>query len=240
MAKRIRRRSGAHECCANRIPAQPRRIHSRPVDGWPTGSVRARSSVRRSSVFTLGSILCGRADSLAFLVDRAHRPGPRRRDDGAGRTPRCSLRTAPKSELVAAMAWLSMPALIGPVVGPPLGGFIVTYFSWPMDLRHQHPDRDPRHHVLVTVFHRRHSRACSGATRFDFAWLAVLRRRSRLRHVRPRNGRPRRWSPLPLTCGDDRHRSVVLAGLGYFWVHARRHPAPLLDLRPAAHSDVRW
>ena len=32
--------------------------------------------------------------------------------------------------MVAAMAWLTMPALIGPILGPPLGGFIVTYFSW--------------------------------------------------------------------------------------------------------------
>jgi MFS family permease len=40
------------------------------------------------------------------------------------------LRTVPKSELVAAMAWLSTPALLGPVLGPPLGGFIVTWFSW--------------------------------------------------------------------------------------------------------------
>jgi len=40
------------------------------------------------------------------------------------------LRTVPKSELVAAMAYLTIPALIGPLIGPPLGGFIVTYFSW--------------------------------------------------------------------------------------------------------------
>jgi MFS family permease len=32
--------------------------------------------------------------------------------------------------MVAAMSWLTMPALIGPIMGPPLGGFIVTYFSW--------------------------------------------------------------------------------------------------------------
>ncbi len=40
------------------------------------------------------------------------------------------LRSVAKSELVAAMAWLTMPALIGPVVGPPLGGFLVTYADW--------------------------------------------------------------------------------------------------------------
>ena len=39
------------------------------------------------------------------------------------------LRTAAKTELVAAMAWLTTPALPG-VVGPPVGGFIVTYLDW--------------------------------------------------------------------------------------------------------------
>jgi MFS family permease len=40
------------------------------------------------------------------------------------------LRTIPRSEFVAALAWLTIPALVGPVVGPPIGGFITTYFSW--------------------------------------------------------------------------------------------------------------
>ena len=34
------------------------------------------------------------------------------------------LRSVPKSELVDALAWLTIPALIGPLVGPPVGGFI--------------------------------------------------------------------------------------------------------------------
>ena len=40
------------------------------------------------------------------------------------------LRSVPKSEFVAALAYLTIPALVGPVVGPPLGGFITTYFDW--------------------------------------------------------------------------------------------------------------
>ena len=40
------------------------------------------------------------------------------------------VRATPKSELVAAMSWLTMPALVGPLVGPPIGGFITTYFTW--------------------------------------------------------------------------------------------------------------
>ena len=40
------------------------------------------------------------------------------------------LRSIAKSDLVSAMAYLTVPALIGPVAGPPLGGFITTYFQW--------------------------------------------------------------------------------------------------------------
>ena len=40
------------------------------------------------------------------------------------------LRSVPKSEMVNSLAYLTVPALIGPVVGPPLGGFITTYFHW--------------------------------------------------------------------------------------------------------------
>ncbi len=40
------------------------------------------------------------------------------------------LKTIAKSELVTAMSYLTVPAVLGPVVGPPVGGFIVTYYSW--------------------------------------------------------------------------------------------------------------
>jgi MFS family permease len=40
------------------------------------------------------------------------------------------LRAISKSEIVDAMAWLTIPALIGPTLGPPVGGFITTYFDW--------------------------------------------------------------------------------------------------------------
>ena len=40
------------------------------------------------------------------------------------------LRSVEKSDLVNALAYLTIPALIGPVAGPPLGGFITTYFHW--------------------------------------------------------------------------------------------------------------
>src|SRR3546814_16819145 len=40
------------------------------------------------------------------------------------------LRAIPKSELIAAMTWLTVPALFGPILGPPVGGLIVIYASW--------------------------------------------------------------------------------------------------------------
>jgi MFS family permease len=40
------------------------------------------------------------------------------------------LKTIEKSDLVQAMSYLTVPAILGPVVGPPVGGFIVTYYSW--------------------------------------------------------------------------------------------------------------
>ena len=40
------------------------------------------------------------------------------------------VRGTPRNELVAAMAWLTIPAMVGPILGPPLGGFLTTYLSW--------------------------------------------------------------------------------------------------------------
>jgi MFS family permease len=40
------------------------------------------------------------------------------------------VRTVSKEELVVAMIWVTVPALTGPMIGPPLGGFITTYISW--------------------------------------------------------------------------------------------------------------
>ncbi len=101
-----------------------------PASGWVADRYGARNVFRIAIVvFTLGSVLCGQSDSLAFLVGARVLQGL----GGAMMVPvgrLLLLRTAAKTELVAAMAWLTTPALLGPVVGPPLGGFIVTYLDW--------------------------------------------------------------------------------------------------------------
>ena len=81
-------------------------------------------------LFTLGSVLCGQSSRLGFLVAARLIQGL----GGALMVPvgrLVILRTVKKAELVNAMTWVLVPGLIGPVIGPPLGGFIVTFFSWP-------------------------------------------------------------------------------------------------------------
>ncbi len=101
-----------------------------PASGWIADRFGTRNVFRGAIVvFTVGSILCGLSNGLVELVAARVLQGI----GGAMMVPvgrLLLLRTAAKAELVAAMAWLTMPALLGPVVGPPLGGFIVTYFNW--------------------------------------------------------------------------------------------------------------
>src|SRR6476469_8910893 len=101
-----------------------------PISGWTADRFGARRVFTGAIiVFTLGSIACGLSQSLWMLVLARIVQGM----GGAMMVPvgrLVLLRTVPKSELVRAMSYVSVPALIGPVIGPPLGGFIVTYASW--------------------------------------------------------------------------------------------------------------
>jgi EmrB/QacA subfamily drug resistance transporter len=101
-----------------------------PASGWTADRFGARRVFSAAIVvFTLGSIGCGFAQSLSMLVVARIVQGL----GGAMMVPvgrLILLRTVPRSDLVRAMSYVSVPALIGPVIGPPLGGFIVTYASW--------------------------------------------------------------------------------------------------------------
>src|SRR3954466_10566346 len=101
-----------------------------PISGWTADRFGARRVFTGAIiVFTLGSIACGFEQSLWMLVAARFVQGM----GGAMMVPvgrLVLLRTVPKSELVQAMSWLTIPAVMGPVVGPPLGGFIVTFLSW--------------------------------------------------------------------------------------------------------------
>ena len=101
-----------------------------PISGWTADRFGARRVFSLAIVvFTLGSIACGVSNSLSALVAARILQGM----GGALMVPvgcLVLLRTVAKSDLVRAMSYVSVPALIGPVMGPPVGGFIVTYASW--------------------------------------------------------------------------------------------------------------
>jgi EmrB/QacA subfamily drug resistance transporter len=101
-----------------------------PASGWVADRFGARTVFCSAIVvFTFGSVLCGASSSLPTLIAARVFQGL----GGAMMVPvgrLVLLRSVAKSDLVSAMAYLTVPALIGPVAGPPLGGFITTYFHW--------------------------------------------------------------------------------------------------------------
>ncbi|HAH64517.1 MAG TPA: MFS transporter [Rhizobiales bacterium] len=101
-----------------------------PLSGWMADRFGARKVFRAAIVvFTLGSAACGFAQGLPdFVLFRIIQGMGGAMMVPVGRL--VLLRTIPKAELISALAWLTIPALLGPVLGPPLGGFITTFISW--------------------------------------------------------------------------------------------------------------
>ncbi len=101
-----------------------------PVSGWFADRFGARKVfVAALTIFTLGSIACGAAQTFPMLVATRAVQG----FGGAMMTPvgrLILLRSFPRRELVKAMTYTTLPAILGPVIGPLLGGFFTTYASW--------------------------------------------------------------------------------------------------------------
>ena len=80
-------------------------------------------------IFTVGSVLCAQTASLPALVGARLLQGA----GGAMMIPvgrLVLLRSVDKQDLVSAMGWFLVPAMTGPILGPPIGGLIVTYLDW--------------------------------------------------------------------------------------------------------------
>jgi EmrB/QacA subfamily drug resistance transporter len=101
-----------------------------PVSGWTADRFGARTVFRTAiAVFMLGSIGCALSGTLYHFVVARIVQGM----GGAMMTPVARLilvRSIDRRELVNAMVWVTLPALIGPLIGPALGGFITTFISW--------------------------------------------------------------------------------------------------------------
>jgi len=194
-----------------------------PVSGWVADRFGARPTFTTAiGVFLLGSIACALSGSLETMVASRFLQGM----GGAMMVPvgrLVLLRTVPKNELVQALSWLTIPALVGPVVGPPLGGFITTYLHWrwifliniPIgllgialaqrfipDIRENTPPLDWLGFLLAGLG--------LALAMFGFSTLG-------------RQLVPVEVAVVTLALG--------FAGLAGYVAHARRHPNPLLDLK---------
>src|SRR5258708_18779308 len=133
------------------------------------------------------------------------------------------LRTVPRAEIVGALAWLTIPALIGPVIGPPVGGFITTFFTWRWIFWINLPIA-ALGLVLATLFIP--DVFGEEITKFDFpgflfSGLGLSALVSACAALDPHVVLPQLCVSLFL-CG--------MAGHGYYYRHARRAVAPILDL----------
>jgi EmrB/QacA subfamily drug resistance transporter len=101
-----------------------------PTSGWAADRFGSRTVfVSAMCLFTVASMLCGVSGNFwSFIAARVLQGFAAALMAPVGRL--VVLRTAGKSELMRAIATLAWPALIAPVLGPPLGGFITTYASW--------------------------------------------------------------------------------------------------------------
>ncbi|PQA87638.1 MFS transporter [Hyphococcus luteus] len=101
-----------------------------PASGWMTDRYDARHIFLCSiAIFTLGSLICAISGSLEVMTAGRCMQGA----GGAMMTPVGRLllaRSFPRDELVRAMSYMVIPGLMGPMLGPVVGGFITTHFSW--------------------------------------------------------------------------------------------------------------
>ncbi|MBS7457064.1 MFS transporter [Coralloluteibacterium stylophorae] len=193
-----------------------------PASGWVADRFGARTTFMLAiGTYLAGSLCCAASGTLPELVAARFLQG----SGGALMVPvgrLVLLRTVPKSELVQALSWLTVPALVGPMLGPVLGGFISTYAHWrwiflinlPIgiagiwlarryipDLRQPPPPLDWLGFAL--------SGGGLGLAIFGFSTLG--------QHL----------VPTTLAAGCLGVGLVALAG---YFVHARRHAHPLIDL----------
>jgi len=195
-----------------------------PVSGWMADRFGTRNVFCAAIVlFTLGSALCGVSQTLWQLVLTRILQGI----GGAMTTPvgrLMLLKSFPKSKLVTAMSYVTVPALVGPALGPLLGGLITTYASWRWIFYINIPIG-----LLGIMLAARYFENYRSVTprRFDFLGFVLcgvgLAAVELCIDYAGRGVIPAWLEGVILAVGV-----VVLALYG---LHARRHPDPAIDLR---------
>ncbi|MGE4123928.1 MAG: DHA2 family efflux MFS transporter permease subunit [Pusillimonas sp.] len=194
-----------------------------PISGWAGERFGARRVFIIAIVlFSVASMACALSQTLQQLVIARLFQGMA----GAMMVPVgriIMLQRTPKQDLLKAMSFLAMPALLGPIMGPPLGGFLVTYASW---------------HWIFLI-------------NIPVGGLGIYLTLKYIRADLPSHARPLDWAGFMLSgvalaalvwgfesTGNARAsltQTLTLIGTGltcgllYVW-HAGRHPHPILDL----------
>jgi EmrB/QacA subfamily drug resistance transporter len=196
-----------------------------PASGWVADRFGTRNVFAAAiGIFTVASVLCGLSDSLdGFVAARVLQGIGGAMMSPVGRL--AVLRSTGKSDLVRVMNFVTVPGLVGPVIGPPLGGFITTFASWRYIFLLNVPIGIVGV-ILVLIFIRNHR----GAERRPFDIAGFLLNSTAL--VALIHG----VQMIGTHDSDWRLGALVTAiGVGLCVVavrHARRHPYPLVDIKP--------
>jgi EmrB/QacA subfamily drug resistance transporter len=194
-----------------------------PVSGWIADRLGTRVVFCAAiAIFAVGSALCGLSSSLPMMLVMRVLQG----FGGAMMTPvgrLILLRSFPRSDLVSAMNWMTIPAMIGPTVGPIVGGFLTTYFSWRAIFYLNLPIGFSG--VVLALWLIEDFRA-PAPTRFDLRGFFIAGLGLALLEIAIENvGRPMVPGPL----GTVFFMAAFGILLLYGW-HVRRCPDPILDL----------
>jgi EmrB/QacA subfamily drug resistance transporter len=175
-------------------------------------------------VFTIGSVLCGVSNTLPeFAASRILQAIGGAMMLPVGRL--AVLRSAEKHELIRVMQYITVPGLIAPVLGPPLGGFITTYFSWRWIFLLNIPI-GVIGVILVVIFMQNYR----PAERRPFDTLGFVLSGTGLASVMYGVTLLGRENAHPLVSVAFLVAGIIVVALALR--HARTHAAPLVDLTP--------
>lgn len=194
-----------------------------PLSGWLADRLGSRRVFGGAIVlFTLSSMLCGLSDSLETFVAARVLQGM----SGAMMVPvgrLAVMRATEKKDLVRAISLITWPGLVAPILGPPLGGFIVTHASWPWIFYLNLPLGVLALAATLVLIPKRNEVSNRAFDLKGFLLLGVACTALLFGMERLGQGHGSQWPGLLITA-----LGVVCGVLA--WRHMRRHPQPLMNV----------
>ncbi|UZJ58157.1 DHA2 family efflux MFS transporter permease subunit [Pseudomonas sp. KU26590] len=194
-----------------------------PLSGWLADRLGSRWVFGGAIVlFTVASMLCGISDSLETFVAARVLQGM----SGAMMVPvgrLAVMRATEKKDLVRAISLITWPGLVAPILGPPLGGFIVTHASWPWIFYLNLPLGVLALIATLILIPKRNEVSTRPFDLKGFLLLGVACTALLYGMERLGQGHGSQWPGLGVTA-----LGAVCGALA--WRHMRRHPQPLMNV----------